>query len=245
MVIGDTLSIRECPQTPQEKQKMKNVPYASAVGSLMYAMMCTRLDICFVVGMVSRYQSNPGLTHWKAVKRILRYLRGTSHYSLCYEGNDLQMRGYIDADWGRDMDERKSTSGFVFLLNKGAISWSSKKQSCISLSTMEAKFVAFSAAVQEAVWLNRFLSSLGVVGNTIDRALIYSDNEAAIAYSKDPKFHCKTMHIDIKYNYVKDRIARKKKTDNAIIELKVVDIGLLLLSLKIVACWIEVMGCQD
>ncbi|XP_071695131.1 secreted RxLR effector protein 161-like [Rutidosis leptorrhynchoides] len=188
---------------------MKNVSYVSPVGSLMYAMMCTRPDICFAIGMVSRYQSNPCLTHWKAVKRILRYLKGTSNYSLCYEGNDLQMRGYTDADWGRGMDKRKSTSGFVFLLNKGTISWSSKKQSCIALSTMEAEFVAFSAVIQEAVWLIIILSSLGVVGNTINRSLIYSDNKASIAYSKDYKFHCKIKHIDIKYNFVKDKVARK------------------------------------
>ena len=84
--------------------------------------MCTRPDICFVVGMVSIYQSNLGQTHWKAVKRILQYLKGTADYSLCYQGNDLHLVGYTDADWGGDLDERKSTSGYVFLLNNGAIS---------------------------------------------------------------------------------------------------------------------------
>ena len=126
---------------------MAKVPYSSAVGSLMYAMMCTIHDICFAIGMASRYQSNPGQTHWKAVKRILRYLKGTADYSLCYQGNDLYLMGYTDADWGGDLDERKSTSGYVFLLNNGAISWRSKKQSCIALSTMGVEFVAFSAIV--------------------------------------------------------------------------------------------------
>ena len=116
------LSLKMCPKTPREKEQMEKVPYSSAVGSLMYAMMCTRPDIYFVVGMVSRYQSNPGQTHWKAVKRILRYLKGTADYSLCYQGNDLHLMGYTDADWGGDLDERKSTSGYVFLLNNGAIS---------------------------------------------------------------------------------------------------------------------------
>ncbi|XP_071714330.1 secreted RxLR effector protein 161-like [Rutidosis leptorrhynchoides] len=124
-----------CPQTLKEKQKMKNVPYTSAVGSLMYAMMCTRPDICFAVSMVSRYQSNPGLTHWKAVKRILRYLKGTSHYSLCYEGNDLQMRGILMLIGEEIWMKENPHLAFFFLLNKGAISWSSKKQSCIALST--------------------------------------------------------------------------------------------------------------
>ena len=204
------LSRRLCPETLQEKEQMKRVPYASAVGSLMYAMMCTRPDICFAVGMVSRYQSNPGQAHWKAVKRILRYLKGTADYSLCYQGNDLQLRGYTDADWGGDLDERKSTSGFVFLLNNGAISWSSKKQSCIALSTMEAEFVAFSSAVQEAVWLKRFLDHLGITNSASSPVLVNCDSEAAIAYTKDPKFHCKTKHIDTKYNFVKDMVARKE-----------------------------------
>ena len=130
---------------------MEKVPYANVVGSLMYAMLYTRPDICFAVGMVSRYQSSPGEAHWKAVKRILRYLKGIADYSLCYQGSNLTVRGYTDADWAGDGDERKSTSGFVFLLGNGAIFWSSKKQSCIALSTMEAKFEAFSVAAQEAV----------------------------------------------------------------------------------------------
>ena len=93
----------------------------------MYAKICTRPDIFFTMGMVSRYQSNPRQTHWKAVKRILWYLKGTADYSLCYQGNDLHLMGYTNADWGGNLDERKSTSGYVFLLNNGAISWSSKK----------------------------------------------------------------------------------------------------------------------
>ena len=206
----EALSHRLCPETPLEKEQMKKVPYANAVGSLMYAMLCTRPDTCFVVGMVSRYQSNPRLAHWKAVKRIFRYLKGTVDYSLCYQGNDLQLRGYTDADWGGDLDERKSTSGFIFLLNNGAISWSSKKQSCIALSTMEAEFVAFSSAVQKAVWFKRFLDHLGISNEASGPVLVNCDSEAAIAYTKDPKFHCKTKHIDTKYNFVKDIVAREE-----------------------------------
>ena len=102
---GDALSQRQCPETREENELMKNVPYASADGSLMYAMMCTRPDICFTVGLVSRYQSNPCATQWRAVKRILRYLSGTADYGLCYRGKDLQLQGYTDADWGGDLDE--------------------------------------------------------------------------------------------------------------------------------------------
>ncbi|KAL0313188.1 UNVERIFIED_CONTAM: Retrovirus-related Pol polyprotein from transposon TNT 1-94 [Sesamum radiatum] len=97
-------------KTEEEKKRMTKIPYASAAGSLMYAMMCTRPDLCFAVGMVSRYQSNPGPDHWVAVKRILRYLKGTSDLALCYNGGSLKLVGYSDADGSADRDERKSTS---------------------------------------------------------------------------------------------------------------------------------------
>ena len=206
----ESLSLKMCPKTSEEKERMARVPYASAVGSLMYAMMCTRPDICYAVGLVSRFQSNPGIAHWKAVKRILRYLKGTSDYMLCYQSPDLQMVGYSDADWGGDIDERKSTSGYAFLLNGGAITWSSKKQSCISLSTMEAEYVACSAAVQEVVWLRRFFQHLGVVTNTLGPVTIHCDSMAALAYAKDPKYHGRTKHIDLRYHYIRDMIAQKE-----------------------------------
>ncbi|KAK0586217.1 hypothetical protein LWI29_002965 [Acer saccharum] len=175
---GQNLSLDMCPKTPQELDNMKNVPYSSAIGSLMYAMLCTRPDICYAIGFVSRYQSNPGRKHWIAVKRILAYLKGTADYSLCYQGGDLRLIGYTDADWGGNLDERKSTSGYAFLLSKGVISWSSKKQTCIALSTMEAEFVACSAAVQEAVWLKRFLEDLDVSKGMGKPVTVYCDSQA-------------------------------------------------------------------
>jgi len=95
---GLTLSIDQCLKIDKEKERMSNVPYASAIASLMYAMLCTRPDIWFAVGLVSRYQSNPGFTHWEAVKQIFRYLRGTSDLVLCYQNGDLRLTGYTNAD---------------------------------------------------------------------------------------------------------------------------------------------------
>ena len=178
----------------------------------MYVMLCTRPDICFVVGLVSRFQSNPGVKHWEAVKRIMRYLKGTMDYELCYRGRSLHLEGYSDADWAGDLDERHSTSGYAYLLNNGAISWSSKKQTCVSLSSMEAEYVACAAAVQEAVWLKRFLERLGINGMKKDPILIHCDSEAAIAYAKDPKDHKRTKHIDIKYHFIRDMISKKQVT---------------------------------
>jgi hypothetical protein len=207
---GLTLSLEQCPKTDDEKQKMSSVPYASAVGSLMYAMLCTRPDICFAVGLVSRYQSNPGNAHWQAVKRIMRYLRGTTDLVLCYQGGDLKLRGYTDADWGGDLDESKSTSGYVFTLGGGAISWCSKKQDCIALSTMEAEYVACCLAAQEAVWLRNFLQDLSLTPRVDDPAEIWCDNTAAIQYAKDPKFHRKAKHIKRRYHFVRDAIKSKE-----------------------------------
>ena len=127
MEKGEILSHRLCLKTSKEKEQMSKVPYLSTIGSLMYAMMCIRPNIYHAIGMASRYQSNPGQEHWKAVKRILRYLKGTIEYSLCYQGKELRLKGYTDVDCEGDLDERKSTSGFAFLLNNGTISWSSKK----------------------------------------------------------------------------------------------------------------------
>ena len=119
------------PKTLEEENTMRQVPCASAVGSLMYAMLCTRPNICYLVGMVSRYQSNPGLKHWQAVKHILKYLRRTRDYMLIYRSEDLIPIGYTDSDFQSDLDFRKSTSGCVLTLGGGAISWRSVKQSCI------------------------------------------------------------------------------------------------------------------
>ena len=115
---------------------MRLVPYASTVGSLMYVMLCTRPDICYAVGMINRYQSNPGSKHWIVVKHILKYLKRTRDYVLIYGSEDLTPIGYINSDFQSDKDSRKSTSGYVFILDGRGISWRSVKQSCIADSTM-------------------------------------------------------------------------------------------------------------
>ena len=122
---------------------MKKIPYASAVGSLMYAQTCTRSNISFVVGMLGRYQSDPGLEHGKAAKKVMRYLQGTKYYMLTYKRSEqLKVVDYSDSDYGGCLDSLKSTSGFVFMLANGVISWKSEKQSITTSSTLEAEFFA-------------------------------------------------------------------------------------------------------
>ena len=107
---------------------MTNIPYASVVGSLMYAQVCTRPDIAYAVGMLGRYQSNPGLEHWKAAKKVLRYLQGTKNYMLTYRRTDnFEVVGYSDSDFAGCVDSQKSTSGYIFVLAIGAISWRNAK----------------------------------------------------------------------------------------------------------------------
>jgi hypothetical protein len=130
--------------------------YASAVGSLMYAMVCTRPDIAHAVGVLSRYMSKPGKEHWTTVKRVFRYLCGTTNYGLCYQGRPgldrvVDIHGFVDADWVGDLDRRRSTSGYVFNLFGGEISWMSKRQVVVALSTTKVEYMAATHASKEAM----------------------------------------------------------------------------------------------
>ncbi|KAH9697148.1 hypothetical protein KPL71_023495 [Citrus sinensis] len=205
---GITFSKDQSPKTSEEIERMRRVPYAEAVGSLMYAMLCTRPDICFAVGMVSRYQSNPGPEHWTAVKHIMKYLKRTKNYMLVYSGDELIPVGYTDSDFMSDKDSRKSTSGYVFTLGSGAISWRSVKQSCIADSTTEAEYVAASEAAKEAVWLSKFLQDLEVVPTVTAPLKLFCDNSGAVAQSKEPRNHKKQKHIERKYHLIRDIVHR-------------------------------------
>ncbi|WBP92221.1 reverse transcriptase domain-containing protein [Kitasatospora cathayae] len=205
---GIYLSKDQCPKTPQEVESMRQYPYASAVGSLMYAMLCTRPDICYAVGIVSRYQSNPGYEHWVAVKNILKYLRRTREYVLVYGNEDLILKGYTDSDFQADRDSRKSTSGSVFTLCGGAIVWRSIKQSCIADSTMEAEYVAACEAAKEGVWLRKFLTDLEVVPDMDKPITLFCDNSGAVANSKEPRSHKRGKHIERKYHLIREIVQR-------------------------------------
>ena len=122
IVKGDKFNLSQRPKNSLEIESMKNIPYASAVGSLVYLEVCTRPDIGFAVGMLERYQSNPGLDHWKAAKKVMRYLQGTKDYMLTYRQSDhLNLIGYSDADFAGCVDSRKSTSGYIFMIFGGAV----------------------------------------------------------------------------------------------------------------------------
>ena len=144
------LSKKMCHSTPEEIECMSKIPYASTIGSLMYAMLCTRPDIAHAVSVTSRYQSNPGKEYWTSVKCILKYLRRTKDMFLVFGNGELQIQGYTDSNFMSDIDDRKSTSGSLFICNGGAVSWKSSKQTVIADSTMKVEYIATSKAAKKA-----------------------------------------------------------------------------------------------
>ena len=185
--------------------------YQSAVGSLLYLATRTRPDIAFAVNNVARFCSKPTKEHWMAVKRVFRYLRGTTQLGLLYtkEVESNVLIGYSDADWGGDCNDYKSTSGYLFMIGGTVVTWKSKKQSAVALSTAEAEYMALSSTAQEAVWLRELTSDLG--NPQRQPTLIMEDNQSAISMAKNPQFHGRTKHINIKYHFV-----RKQVNDNNI-----------------------------
>ena len=180
--------------------------YQSAVGSLLYLCTKTRPDITFSVCNVAKFCSKPTFTHWSAVKRIFRYLKGTIDYGLLYSKQDLNCIGYSDADWAGDKSDRKSTSGYCFKLSSSIISWRSSKQTCVALSTAEAEYVALATTVQEAVWIQELLKDLKL--NSSGPMTINEDNQSAICIAKNSGNHAKTKHISIKYHFIRDLIQK-------------------------------------
>ena len=211
IVKGDKFSLSQCPKNSLELESMKNIPYASAVGSLVYLEVCTRPDIAFAVGMLGRYQSNPGIEHWTTAKKVMRYLQGTKDYMLTYRESDhLDLIGYTDADFAGCQDSRKSTSGYIFMLASGAVAWKSTKQTLTASSTMEAEFVACYEATKQALWLKNFSSGLRVMDTVPKPIKLLCDNAAAVFFSKNNKSGSRSKHIDIKYLVVRENVRESK-----------------------------------
>nr|KYP42640.1 Retrovirus-related Pol polyprotein from transposon TNT 1-94 [Cajanus cajan] len=191
------LSVKQSPSNEAEKTYMSKVPYVYAVGSLMYPMVCTRPDVAYVVGTVSRFLSNPSREHWNAVKWILRYLHGTSGLRLCFGGDKPTLVGYSNSDMAGDVDSRKSTSGYLINFAGGVVAWQSRLQRCVTLSTTEAEFIAITEACKELLWLKKFLQELDFVQ---DKYPLFVDSQSVIHLGKNPTFHSRSKHIDVRYH---------------------------------------------
>lgn len=184
------------------EEEMLDCPYQQAIGALLYVAQSTRPDISFAVNMLSRYNKEPKQVHWTAVKRIFRYLQGTKNMKLIYtkDGNE-NITGFCDADWASDVRDRKSCTGYIFLLQGGAISWRSQKQQTVALSTAEAEYMAMSSASQEALWLQQLDAELCAQQSA--PMTIFSDNQSAIRLSANDCYLPRSKHIDIRYHFLR------------------------------------------
>ena len=172
------------------------------VGSLMY-LTATRPDMMYVVSLISRFMERPTELHFNAAKRVLRYLKGTMSFGLFYrKGEKQELIGYTDSDYAGDQDDRKNTSGYVFMLSSGAVSWSSKKQPVVTLSTTEAEFIAAASSACQAVWLRRILQQLN--HEPRKSTTIYCDNSSTIKLSKNPVLHGRNKHIDVRFHFLQE-----------------------------------------
>lgn len=174
----------------------------SIIGSLMYAAIGSRPDLSVYINYLSRYQSKPCHDLWLALKRILRYVKGTLDYKLVFSSkDDCPLVGYADADWASSLEDRSSTSGYLFKVYGNTVVWRSKKQNVVALSTAEAEYVALSEAAVEACWLLKLLKELAIECN----CLMYEDNQSTIKAIRNPD-QKRMRHIDIKYNFIKQKV---------------------------------------
>ncbi|KAL1190989.1 Retrovirus-related Pol polyprotein from transposon TNT 1-94 [Cardamine amara subsp. amara] len=192
-------------QLLKDGEHMKTVPYSNAVGSIMYSMIGTRPDLAYPVGIISRFMSKPIKEHWLGVKWVLRYIKGTLKMKLCYgKGSEFILGGYCDSDYAADMDKRRSISGVVFTLGGSAISWRSRLQKVVALSTTEAEYMSLNEAVKEAIWLKGLLKDFGYEQKSVE---IFCDSQSAISLSKNNVHHERTKHVDVKYHKIREVIA--------------------------------------
>jgi Reverse transcriptase (RNA-dependent DNA polymerase) len=201
------LSKAMAPSSPGDCAFMASIPYRNAVGSLLYAAVVTRPDISNAVREVSRFMHNPGREHWSACQRILRYLKGTADFKLVYDFSGVKtdsipsLRGYCDADHAGDIDCRKSTTGYIFFFGGAAISWSSRLQATVAISSTEAEYMAITEATNEAIFLRQLLEDMRA--SQQDSTVIYEDNQGAIKLASNPMHHRRTKHIDIRYHHIR------------------------------------------
>ncbi|HEV7737270.1 MAG TPA: hypothetical protein VGO47_07875, partial [Chlamydiales bacterium] len=191
-----------------EEAEVNIQTYQSAIGSLMYLMLGSRPDLAHSVGALSQFSAKPGKEHLVTIKRVFRYLKGTVNHSILFKskGNTLPL-GYSDSDWATDKNDRRSITGYIFILANGAISWSSKKQSSTALSSTEAEYMAAAHTTKEAVWIHFLLKELGLGARSA--TIIKMDNQSSISLTKNPEFHSRTKHIDVRYHFIREKMEDK------------------------------------
>lgn len=182
--------------------KVDSTLYKQMVGSLMY-LTATRPDLMFVVSLISRFMANPTELHFGTAKRIMRYVKGTLEFGIWYqrEGKS-ELLGYTDSDYAGDVDDSRSTSGYVFLMSGGAVAWSSRKQPIVTLSTTEAEYVAAATCACQAIWMKRILKEIGHEQD--EEMVLFCDNTSTIKLSKNAVMHGKSKHIRVRYHFLRE-----------------------------------------
>ena len=201
--VGIVLDNNMSPKTSSERQDMKNKPYRSILGSIMWGQLATRPDLSFSVSLLARFQADPGVEHWSALLHVVGYIKNTLDYGLTYSRDfDISPTAFVDADYGGCRDTRRSTSGYIFMMAGGPVAWSSKRQATVALSTVEAEYVAMSRCAQQMAWMHSWLDEVEI--DYSRPGLIKGDNRGAIALTKNTKDHGKVKHIDIRHHYIRD-----------------------------------------
>jgi hypothetical protein len=178
--------------------------YQELIGSLNHLAVYSRPDISFAVSKLAQFNSDPTLIHLRSAQHVLRYLQGTKDLAITYgNAKDLTPKGFADADWGSDKDDRKSMTGYVFIINNGPVSWTSHKQTTVATSTMEAEYMSLSDASREAIARQQLYMDLNI---QISTPLLYSDNQAALAIAQNPVHHQRSKHIDIRYHFIRNAV---------------------------------------
>jgi len=184
---------------------MSNKPYRPILGSVMWGQLATRPDLSFAVSLLSRFQADPSIEHWNALMHVIGYIKNTLDYGLIYSRDyDITPLAYVDADYGGCRDTRRSTSGYVFTMAGGPVTWSSKRQATVALSTVEAEYVAMSRCAQQMVWMHTWLDEVGI--EHVIPGVIKGDSRGAIALVKNTKDHGKVKHIDIRHHYIRELV---------------------------------------
>ncbi|UYV64139.1 hypothetical protein LAZ67_2006688, partial [Cordylochernes scorpioides] len=186
-----------------ENEPVKKVEYQSLIGSLIYLSVSTRPDIAYAVSALGQFSNDPRRQHWNAAKRVLRYLKGTSCLRITYRKSNEALHGYVDADWGGNLVDRKSHTGIVYFLARGPIAWESKKQQTVTLSSTESEYIALCEAGKEAVYLRALLDEMGFGELLNGPTVLKTDNQGAQRLARNPVYHARTKHIDIKWHYIR------------------------------------------
>mgnify|MGYP000385546506 FL=1 len=220
MTVPCKLSTNDSPKTEEEEKLVQTLPYRQILGSIRYLVSCTRPDLSYSAGFLSRFMQNPGIAHWKALKRVLRYLQYTKDMGLTYKrfqsSNSSQLNGWLqtplvgwtDSDWGGDLDTSRSTSGMVFTFAGGAIAWRTKRQASVALSSTEAEYIAAALTAKEGLWIKTIIEELDIL--KLNEVKVFCDNQSCIKLAINPKITDQNKHIRARHHFIRELVEAKE-----------------------------------